>query len=552
MTFQDVYELVSRAKTAGLDQATNAVRKHGDAIAKAGKQAASASSGGFSRAVAAIRRMASAATGAVQGALGRLFGLLKGIAGLAAGAFLGAIALARNALGGLGGSAGDAKDALTDLGKRGGAALAKLKKDAKDFIKDAGGVFGAIGKVGKGFVQRAVSVAKAPIALFKSIVSGAAGAASALAGVAAAAAVAAVAVAGTFLSGVAEHSPRAAAALGRISDRLNAAKAAFFGAFGEAIAPLLEKLATTLENPAFIEFAKTWGTNIANAILWVYNLIVKKTIPNTKALIQATKNLAKALKLFFMAALKKAVELANKAWSAIKTGFLALKSALIRGLTTLLTAVKNNMTALRNAIASAWSGIKDGAVAAWSAIAGIITGAISGAQWVVSAAIDAIKSLLIGLGATLRLPFEAVGDFVEGVFEKVKGNVADGINFVIDIMNGLIKGYNDTLAKLPGASKIDMIPPVSLAKGGIASQPIWALVGDAPSPEVITPIDKLAGILRGMGIGKERGDGSGGTVVEQLHLHVTVAQGGFASPQEAARETLDGLVDAARARGWRM
>lgn len=544
-TISDVYEILSKAQTAGLDKATAAVAKHGNAIARAGKQAAAASSGGFARIFNGIKRLGSLALNVARGALSRLWGALKGIATLGAGVLGGALMAIKDGLGGISDAVGGATNKIKDLAKSGGAAIKVVAARVKEFVKDAGSFFGAIGKVGAGFVQRARQIVKAPIAIFKGVVKGAKAAGKALGAVALAAAVAGAAIAGAFLGEVAAASPRAAAALDRMSTSFGKAKTAFFAAFGETVAPLLERVATLMEDPRFIAFATTLGTKVGGAVLKVANILATKTIPNAIALWKATKNLATALRIFLGKALTTIGKVAKKIWAGLRSGFQAAVRAIRSGIIALGPWVKSKLTAVAGTIKSIFEGVKSGISNVWGGIKDIIANAIGAARFAVETAIDAIAGTINALTLKLKAPWTAMATFVEGIWNTVKGVVADGINSVIDIMNGLIDGYNKTLAKLPGASKITPIPHVSLAEGGIVKSPLLAVVGDAPrSPEVVAPLDKLASMLRDI-----TGGGLGGM---QVNINVTVAPGGFATPQEAGQGVADSFVQAMRSRGVKL
>lgn len=544
-TISDVYEILSKAQTAGIDKATAAVSKHGNAIARAGKQAAQASAGGFSRILSGIKRLGSLALNVARGALSKLWGALKGIATLGAGVLGGALMAIRDGLGGISEAVGSATEKVKDLASKGGAALKNLAKETKKFVKDAGGFFGAIGKVGAGFVQRARQVVKAPLAIFKGIVKGAKAAGKALGAVALAAGIAGAAIAGAFLGEVAAASPRAAAALDRMGASFGKAKTAFFAAFGETVAPLLEKVATLMEDPRFIEFATTLGTTVGNAVLKVANFFQTRIIPNTIGLIKATKELGAALKFRLGKTLKDLGVLAKKVWEALKKGWRSAASAVTTGITKLAATAKSRLGALAEGVKNIFEGLKNTVANIWSGIGSIISGAISGARWAVENAIAAIAGAINSLTLKLKAPWEGMVIFITGIWSTVKGVVASGINAVIDIMNKLIKGYNNTLAKLPGASKLGLIPPVSLAKGGIVKSPLLAVVGDAPrSPEVVAPLDKLAAMLRDMG-----GGGLGGM---NVNITVTVAPGGFATPEAAGVGVADSFVQALRSRGIKL
>lgn len=543
-TISQIFEILSKADTSGLDKATQALIKQAKAIIEAAKAADKANSS-FARIASGIRRLGSFALNVARGALSRLWGALKGIATLGAGILGGALMAIKDGLGGISDAVSGATNKIKDLAKTGGAAIKAVAAKVKEFVKDAGSFFGAIGKVGAGFVQRARQIVKAPIAIFKGVVKGAKAAGKALGAVALAAAVAGAAIAGAFLGEVAAASPRAAAALDRMGASFGKAKTAFFAAFGETVAPLLEKVATLMEDPRFIAFATMLGTKVGGAVLKVANIIATKTIPNAIALWKATKNLATALRNFLGRALTALGVLARRVWGGLKRGFIRAKNAIVTGVSTLTSTVRSKLRGLATSVKNIFDGIKEDVVDVWSGIQTTISGAIAGAKFAVETAITAIGNTINALTLKLEKPWNAMVIVVEEVWNTVKGVVAKGINFVIDIMNELIKGYNKTLAKLPGASKIPLIPPVSLAEGGIVKSPLLAVVGDAPrSPEVVAPLDKLAAMLRDI-----TGGGLGGIVI---NVNVVVAPGGFATPEAAGQGVADSMVQALRARGIKL
>ncbi len=559
-----IFRLLSKSDTSGIDKATGAVKKHGDAIQKAGQQAARAS-GGFSRAAGAIKSLGSWALNVARGALSKLWGALKGLATLAGGALMAGLGMLGRGLNALPDLFDKGTEAAEKLKAGAGAAFNALKKSVDNLRKSSKEMFGALGKVGAGFVQAAKKAVKAPIALFKGLIKGAGGAVKALGAVAAIAAIAGVAVAQGFFGAIAAASPRAAAALQRIGSAFDKAKTAFFGALGETLAPLLERVATLMEDPRFIEFATKFGEKVGGAILRVANFIEKRLIPGWTKIIQATGPMVAAIRLRLGQALTWLRETFSKTLASFRSGWnylvkitkSAMKNLFTRitsGFRSIKTSALVFLVTLKARLVAGWASIKESAGNAfdalkerlgdiWDGIKSKITDVLSGITSAVSGAIGVIQWAMSGLQGILEAPWNALSSFVSGVWGVVLGGIELAVNSVINILNGLIRGFNNTLARVPGVSKIGELPPVSLAEGGIVTSPLLAVVGDAPrSPEVVAPLDKLAAMLREMG-------GAGGV---NINVTVAVAPGGFATPESAGRRVGDAVIDEMKARGIRL
>lgn len=101
--------------------------------------------------------------------------------------------------------------------------------------------------------------------------------------------------------------------------------------------------------------------------------------------------------------------------------------------------------------------------------------------------------------------FQAIGDFVKGIFNGLIGMVEGMINRIIGAINSFIGGFNDVVGW--GASFIGVdweglatIPEVSLprlAKGGIVDSPTILEAGEAGT-EAIVPLSELWGKMQDM------------------------------------------------------
>ena len=139
-------------------------------------------------------------------------------------------------------------------------------------------------------------------------------------------------------------------------------------------------------------------------------------------------------------------------------------------------------------------------------IVGAVFGAIVG---VIKGVLDTIKNIWNGIKGV----FSGIIDYITGVFsgnwekawngiKQIFANIANTlgnifkapINFIIDIINGFIKGLNKIKIPdwVPGVGgkgiNVPLIP--KLAKGGIVNDATLAMIGEGKSAEAVIPLDR--------------------------------------------------------------
>ena len=172
--------------------------------------------------------------------------------------------------------------------------------------------------------------------------------------------------------------------------------------------------------------------------------------------------------------------------------------------------------ALVDQLITHWDELHDSGRRIWSGITNIIGGAVG-----------LISAILEGrwadIGASLRRVWGGIKDFFGGLWEAIKimfrdewnsitGIVKNAVNSVIGYINSLIERWNALSFTTPeidlpfgkkfggntiGVPKLGMIP--ALAQGGIATRPTFAMVGEGRTSEAIIPLEKLPGMLGGVG-----------------------------------------------------
>lgn len=139
----------------------------------------------------------------------------------------------------------------------------------------------------------------------------------------------------------------------------------------------------------------------------------------------------------------------------------------------------------------------------WSAITGVFSHITDWFKDKFSAAWQAVKDVFSRGGAI----FEGIADSIASVFTDIVNSLIDGINWVIaqpfEGINWALDGIRD--AEIAGWYPFEGLPTIDipeiphLAKGGLATAPTLAMVGDnrnaAQDPEVIAPLSKLEGML---------------------------------------------------------
>lgn len=131
--------------------------------------------------------------------------------------------------------------------------------------------------------------------------------------------------------------------------------------------------------------------------------------------------------------------------------------------------------------------------------------------------VDAVGNIFDALGGLLDFitgvfsgnwekAWTGIKDFVKGIFDGLINVLKVPINWIISLINNVIRGINGTIDLINGIPGVNIghigeIP--ALASGGIVSAPTLAMVGEyggaSSNPEVITPLDKLQAMLQNSG-----------------------------------------------------
>ena len=429
--------------------------------------------------------------------LGRMAGRLGGIL---RGALMGGMILAAGAVMGLRSAFSGMYDAMegsdgvaggmADVGEQAESTATGLDNAAtasEKAAEKAKVAFGAWGQVGEGFVMAQGKIAEEVASTAASAASAATDSAEAMDD------------ARDSIGGATQATSRFGKAVNRISAAFARAKTIILQAIAEAITPALEAFADLLESPTFQKFVDLLAKDLAKAAESVAKWLIDDVIP----------------------ALEDLMEKVNAAGGPIE--YLKIKWGELRATALMIFAIivgKVLMASnwLRDKFKQAIDGIKLYFTTLGDAAQLIFNKIREGAETAMQGAIDTIK---------------AAFNFLINALEKA-------INAAIQLLRPFISMYN-AVAEAAGGSEIEGMGSVSLprlAQGAIVNSPMAAVVGDASSPEVVSPLDDLVGILKNLGVG-------GATI------NVTVPPG-TSNPQAFGDSVGNAIVTAMRRSGQRL
>ena len=156
-----------------------------------------------------------------------------------------------------------------------------------------------------------------------------------------------------------------------------------------------------------------------------------------------------------------------------------------------------------------------------------------GEKW--GQAVDFFKNLGPKIEESLKTMGENVKTFFSGIWEGLVDGFKGFINFFIKGINTLIGGANKLSFTAPewvpgiGGKTLGFnLPTIPLlAKGGIATAPTLAMVGEGREDEAILPLSKLQSLIQ-----RAKGTGGGGGNVYHYNPHIEVNGG---NPEDVER-----------------
>lgn len=219
------------------------------------------------------------------------------------------------------------------------------------------------------------------------------------------------------------------------------------------------------------------------------------------------------------------------------------------------------------ATSAAWDWIVDKLSQAWDWIVAKVTGVwdwiskkIGGAwDWITDKIADGVDIVMDDINMLAAIPGKVAGWFgqivgwvagLPGRISKAASGMWDGIkNSFRDSINWLIWKWNNLSFTLGGGSVLGIdIPSITLntpnipylAEGGITTGPTLAMIGEGTEREVVLPLSKLDGMLRGVATAVRTTGGSG---EQRVVLEVAGGDSAFADFfKEVVRNKAGGSV----------
>lgn len=182
------------------------------------------------------------------------------------------------------------------------------------------------------------------------------------------------------------------------------------------------------------------------------------------------------------------------AWNEISTTVTEWKDkieSIWNDITGFFDGIGNTWTTAITGISTAFDTVKTSIETTWTNITGIFTGAV---EWVKTTFSTDLGGAFGKVASTMSEKFGAVGDLI-----KVPINaVIHALNWIIDKVNNIAITLPDwgILGSLAGQSfgvHIDPIP--ELAKGGVATGPTLAMIGEGKENEAVLPLSRLDALL---------------------------------------------------------
>lgn len=194
----------------------------------------------------------------------------------------------------------------------------------------------------------------------------------------------------------------------------------------------------------------------------------------------------------------------SNVWEFIKSTAATVWEAIKSVIMTPINLVKSGLSRVWGEISKAldktWNGIKKAAETVWGLIEGYIVDPLKSAyEWITDSFGEIsqwFEDLWNGIKETATSIIGSIGTAIETAWRGVKSAIKMVINGAINLANIGIRGINEatgglskawTWAGVPRIPPIPEIPP--LATGGVVSQPMLAIVGDAGprNPEIVAP-----------------------------------------------------------------
>jgi phage-related protein len=162
--------------------------------------------------------------------------------------------------------------------------------------------------------------------------------------------------------------------------------------------------------------------------------------------------------------------------------------------------IKPIFEAFLTVFTTVWNGITTVFSTAWNAIKAVFTTVWDGIKSGIETGVNVIKTViekLVGIFTTVfnkikgivNSVFDGLSGAFKGVINAVLATLEGGLNFVIKGLNTILDGIDKAAGPWVNFGSIPEVKLPRLAKGGVVTSPVLAMVGEGGRPERIEPLD---------------------------------------------------------------
>lgn len=241
---------------------------------------------------------------------------------------------------------------------------------------------------------------------------------------------------------------------------------------------------------------------VAKTVSKVFKRISKAMSPITKEFKKAWNQLLKFIKALWKD-IKAVVVGALKVLFVVMSPLLLIVIGLVRlAMITIKGLVKSTLGLITNIWRTAWKLVGTVLKTAWNVIRDVLKNELKVITDILKLGTDILKGNWKGVWKDIKRIFSdawnGMKSIVRDIWTGIKGVVADGVNGVIDLVNGMITAINKVWTFFGGKGGIDKLGHVHFSTGGQlgGDGSVMAIVNDDGSPDPRELIQRKDGTLQ--------------------------------------------------------
>lgn len=242
--------------------------------------------------------------------------------------------------------------------------------------------------------------------------------------------------------------------------------------------------------------------SVAKTVSKVFKQVSKAMSPIVKEFKKAWNQLLKFIKALWKD-IKAVVVGALKVLFVVMSPLLLIVIGLVRlAMTTIKALVKSALGLITNIWRTAWKLVGTVLKTAWNVIRDVLKNELKIITDILKLGTDILKGNWKGVWKDIKRIFSdawnGMKSIVRDIWTGIKGVVADGVNGVIDLVNGMITAINKVWSFFGGKGGIDKLGHVHFSTGGQlgGDGSVMAIVNDDGSPDPRELIQRKDGTLQ--------------------------------------------------------